>query len=128
MKWLPSICLGLLLAGCATAPGTKVLTSKDSGRTVTVPVGAMVEVELAANPTTGYDWEPVSGAGPALKLVRSSYTRNPAPQDYAGVGGTETFRFHAEKAGQEVVQLNYVRPWEKNAPPAETVRFTVAVQ
>ena len=128
MKPLLPLFLGLLLAGCATVPATKVLTRQDNGHAVTVPVGTTLVVQLPSNPTTGYAWTPVNVPAPVLKLIRSSYAQTPAPPAFAGVGGMDTFRFDALKAGSQILQLNYARVWEKGIPPVETVSFPVTVE
>lgn len=124
-----SLCvLGLLLAGCATVPsGSRTLYEHDAGGNFAIPVGTALIVQLPANPSTGYDWKP-SALAPGLKLMHSSFVQNPAPAQVVGVGGMDTFRFHAEKAGAQVLELNYVRAWEKGIPPAKTVRYNLNVQ
>ncbi len=124
MKKLLSLCLGLLLAGCATAQSTRILTQQDSGCAVAVSVGTIIVVRLPANPTTGYDWKPVSVTAPVLTLIGLSYA---APRGVVGAGGTDTFRFRATKTGQQRLQLNYARPWETGVPPVQTVSFMVTV-
>jgi inhibitor of cysteine peptidase len=128
MKRLYPLFAALLLAGCATnGPITKTLTLKDNGQACTVPVGTTLMVSLAANPTTGYDWKPVAANHPVLKLVRSTYAQSGAPTILVGAGGNDTFQLAAVKPGQQVLELNYVRPWEKDVPPARTVRFPITV-
>jgi inhibitor of cysteine peptidase len=128
MKALLPLALGCLLAGCATAgPNNVILTSQSNGKTVTVPVGSTILVRLAANPSTGFDWTPVSVAAPVLTLAGFTYTSS-APTGIVGAGGTDIFRFHADKPGTEVLQLNYARSWETNVPPVSTVSFTVSVR
>jgi inhibitor of cysteine peptidase len=127
MKSLLPLLLGLLLAGCATTPGSRILTDQDNGRAITIPVGADAVVQLPANPTTGYDWKPAAATLPTLRLVESSYTPNASTMGLTGAGGTEIFRFRGLAPGQVTVQLNYARPWEKETAPAKSMRFTVTV-
>jgi predicted secreted protein len=47
---------------------------------------------------------------------------------YIGAGGTNIFRFRAEKEGQVTLQFDYRRPWEATVPPAKTLRYDVVVQ
>jgi predicted secreted protein len=45
-----------------------------------------------------------------------------------GAGGVEVWRFKAMKAGRQGLQFEYRRPWEKGAPPAKIVTFSVTVE
>ncbi len=103
-----------MLSGCASAQPARLLTQPDNGQTVTVPLGTTIMVQLAANPTTGYNWTPVSVTVPVLTLTGSSYTPDRVPSGVVGSGGMDTFRFRAFKTGQQQLRLNYARPWETN--------------
>lgn len=93
-----------------------------------VPLGAMIEVQLAANPSTGYNWKPVSVAAPVLTLLGLAYTPEQVPRGVVGAGGMDTFRFRAAKIGKQKLQLDYARPWEAGVPPVQTVSFTITVR
>jgi predicted secreted protein len=38
------------------------------------------------------------------------------------------WRFKAVKAGRQGLQFEYRRPWEKSAPPAKVVTYSVTVE
>jgi len=117
-----------MLVGCVTAPLTKLLTQSNNGEAIEVPLGAIIEVELAANPSTGYNWKPTGVTAPILTLIGSAYTPEQTPRGMVGAGGTDTFRFRATKTGKQKLQLNYARPWQTNVPPVETASFTISVR
>jgi inhibitor of cysteine peptidase len=126
MRRLFPLLLGLLLAGCATTgPTTKTLTAQDNGQTIRVAVHATLVVQLSSNPTTGYSWEPAGKTLPVLKLFRSSHAPAAGLAGMPGMSGTDTFRFEVVQPGQQRLQLNYVRPWEKGVPPAQTVAYDI---
>jgi len=90
-------------------------------------VGWDVVITLASNRTTGYRWqlaEPVDKN--ILKLATVKYT--PDQTGRVGSGGKEVWIFKAIGAGETVVSFKYVRPWEKNTPPANTQALTVRVR
>ena len=94
---------------------------------VEVVMGREFSLTLASNATTGYHWELAAPLDEALvKLVSSTYQ---APgTGLLGAGGQEIWTFRAVGRGQTVIQLKYVRPWEKGAAPAETASCTVIVR
>ncbi|MFC3550226.1 protease inhibitor I42 family protein [Lysobacter cavernae] len=127
--------LTVLVTGCAagTAPAASTereLTAADSRVPVQVTVGQVFVVRLPSNASTGYSWawDQAAAAGvivqdgePAMAGV------NPDPQT-VGSGGTQTWRFRAAAAGQGELRLDYRRPWETGAAPAQTVRWQIQVR
>lgn len=99
----------------------------DHQKTVGVTLGEHFSVCLASNPTTGYQWR-ISGHGheTVVKLVSSRYDR--PKQGPPGAGGQEVFTFTAVGLGKASIQMDYVRPWEKNTPPAKTTVIKVVVE
>jgi inhibitor of cysteine peptidase len=94
---------------------------------VEVVMGREFSLTLASNATTGYHWELAAPLDEALvKLVSNTYQ---APRTgLLGAGGQEIWTFRAVGRGQTVIQLKYVRPWEKDAAPAETASCSVIVR
>ncbi len=68
----------------------------------------------------------------ALKAIEQTgdtkYTTNPHNPGMVGVGGTFLFTFKAAKPGKTEVNLEYVRPWEKNKKPVKTFTTTIEVE
>ena len=116
-----------VVAGQVGAGGATVVTEQTHGD-VSLKVGAVLEVRLEANHTTGYSWV----FAPAVNLVlmrqgRTVYQEHAAGST-VGAGGVEVWRFKAMKAGRQGLQFEYRRPWEKGAPPAKIVTFSVTVE
>jgi predicted secreted protein len=44
-----------------------------------------------------------------------------------GVGGEQELRFMARAEGFATLRLVYVRPWEKDVPPADVAVFAITV-
>lgn len=128
--WLVAVLL-VLAAGCGrratpspAAPGGE---ESDPNVPIEVQVGQEFAITLGSNPTTGYRWqlaEPLDES--RLKLVGSEYK---APEtERVGAGGREVWTFKAVGAGKTSIALRYVRPWEKDVPPAETRTFVIVVR
>lgn len=116
-----------VVAAQAGAAGVTVVTEQ-SGAEVRLKVGAVLEARLEANHTTGYSWIAVPVANPVLARQGAARYEEHAAGGKAGAGGVEVWRFKALKAGRQGLQLEYRRPWEKGAPAAKIVTFSVTVE
>lgn len=121
--------------GSSTTASTTTSAADDGGDaavTVTasgpidLKVGERARIELAANPTTGYQWEPTTEPDTAVvKIVSDTYTAEPT--DRVGSGGTQVLVVEGVAAGTTTLDLGYIRPWETDTPPAETASFAITV-
>ena len=73
-----------------------------------VKAGDQFVVELAANPTTGYQWQPAFDPA-ALKLLGRDFSLDGAA---VGGGGAERFRFESLAVGVSQLSFAYQRSWE----------------
>jgi predicted secreted protein len=91
-----------------------------------VAVGQEFTITLASNATTGYHWELTAPPDETVvKLVTNAYK---SPETRAlGAGGQEIWTFRAMGPGQTVINLKYVRPWEKDVAPVKTASYVVNV-
>jgi inhibitor of cysteine peptidase len=116
-----------VVAGQVGAGGATVVTEQTHGD-VSLKVGALLEVRLEANHTTGYSWVAAPSANPVLTRQGPAKYEEHATGGKVGVGGVEVWRFKAIKAGKQGLQFEYRRPWEKGSPPAKVVMFAVTVE
>ena len=113
------------------APSTSAAPD-DSGEVVTAPgpielsVGGRATIELEANPTTGYQWEPASEPDSSVLRVVSDEYRS-GGSGAVGSGGTQVMVIEGVAAGSTTLDLRYVRPWEDGGEPAETAAYEVTV-
>jgi inhibitor of cysteine peptidase len=104
-----------------------VLTEADNGHTLTATEGQLVTVKLAANPTTGYNWQVASTdrtfGYPTITFAPSSSA--------VGSGGTTKLVWKTtggiSMVGTHTVHLEYQRPWAETVKPIKTFSFTVKV-
>jgi inhibitor of cysteine peptidase len=115
------------VAGQAGAGGATVVTEQTQGD-VSLKVGAVLEVRLEANHTTGYSWVFAPAVNPVLMRQGRTVYQEHSAGSTVGAGGVEVWRFKAMKAGKQGLQFEYRRPWEKGSPPAKVVTFTVTVE
>ena len=95
--------------------------------TIESRVGDTFTIPLEANHTTGYSWRLAQSSEPAiLKQLSDKYEEGNS--DRIGAGGQEIWTFQAMSKGSTTLVFEYVRPFEKNAPPARTSKFKVVVR
>jgi predicted secreted protein len=110
------------LSGCATQTAL-ALGAQDGGKQINVQKGQMLTITLAANPSTGYNWEVAQTEGAIMRQVGE--TEFQADSQLPGAPGKQTLRFESVAMGQMELRLVYHRPWETDVEPLET--FTVQV-
>jgi predicted secreted protein len=105
------------------------ITEADDGTTVAVPLGGILRVSLAGNPTTGHWWWVTYYDTSVIEqLGEYEYVPDPAPPGFVGSGGTFIFRFETTGPGSTALELIYANSPE--ADPAELpawARFEVTV-
>ncbi|MFA5114988.1 MAG: protease inhibitor I42 family protein [Candidatus Omnitrophota bacterium] len=122
----------LITAAMVFVAGLFIREAKHPGqrghsKNVEVKQGERFIIGLGANHTTGYQWQLVFSPDPnILELVSSEY--RPVNSGRVGAGGKEVWTFKAVGKGKAGLIFNYVRPWEKDAKPAETVDFLITVR
>ncbi|MBI5624978.1 MAG: protease inhibitor I42 family protein [Elusimicrobia bacterium] len=98
------------------------MVGEDADKTqVHLPVGKEVSVRLAGDPTTGWSWEVLDGAGSAFS-VEEPLSYHPAPKKpgVTGAGGEFATLLRALSEGRALLRLVYRRPWEKDVAQART--------
>jgi len=89
-------------------------------------VGERFGIELASNPSTGFEWAATVTDSTVVTLNGGSYL---APDvQIPGAGGYERFSFTAAAAGTTTITVEYRRPFDPaGQPAAETAVYTVTV-
>jgi len=108
-------------------PATVTVTEKQNNGKVALNRGDTLVVRLESNPTTGYTWKVSKCDSKILKLAGEPVFEQPVRKPpVVGAPGHQVFKFRTPAVGKTKLQLEYRRPWEKNAKPEET--FTVNVE
>jgi predicted secreted protein len=97
-------------------------TYGDAAHPVTRSVGERFTIRLAANATTGYEWQ--LELPPFLTLAGDEYETT-AGDETVGSGGTQVFELEVTAAGDGSVELQYLQPFDESTPPAETRSIAV---
>jgi predicted secreted protein len=103
--------------------GGLTLRDVDNGKELHVHPGQTITVILESSHANGFEWNMVSPQTPVLwtdtKPVYATSTSS-------SLGGEETWKFRAAKAGRQDVRLEYGRG--KQSVPEKNYRFTVEVE
>ncbi len=102
------------------------VTESDNGREFTLARGDRLEISLPATSGTGYTWQAAPIAGVLVKPVGD--TKFKLDNAMPGASGHEIFRFSAEASGTGRLEMRYVRPWEKDTPPAKLFSILLIIR
>lgn len=96
-------------------------------------IGSEMVTEIYDNPSTGYEWKiSVTGDSKAISysLKEKEVKVDPKAEvkpAICGEGAYKNLVVKGLKAGKATIKMTLVRPWEKNAEPAQTMEFIVNV-
>ena len=102
------------------------VTEADNGRELTLSRGDTLEVSLPATSGTGYTWQPVPIADPLAKPVGEMKFKT--DHTMPGAAGNQIFRFLLDASGTGTIEMHYIRPWEKDTPPAKVFKLLLIVR
>ena len=94
---------------------------------IRVLAGKQFSITLAANRTTGYSWRlaaPLDAA--VLKQIGNDY--HAADSGAVGAAGEEVWTFESVGKGAVQLKFEYVRPFEKDAKPVKTAKYSIVIE
>lgn len=101
-----------------------IITQNDQGKIFTVRSGDRISINLAENPTTGYEWAIDKIDSQVIELEDSEFS---LPENAGiGGGGERIFTFKTKAVGIAKLQLKEWRPWEGDRSIVQ--RFEVTLQ
>ncbi|BBY63458.1 protease inhibitor I42 family protein [Mycolicibacterium helvum] len=140
IRLIALLVMALTLAGCGgikKPPGTTtidvsyddLLKKKQIRLDIPLGVGDTLRVNLASNPSTGYQWDAqaqISDLG--VIAQRDHYDSGPSGVHLPGSPGTATWTFQALALGNATVSTNYGQPWPGGTKNAWTFTAVVTVR
>src|SRR5579863_7997293 len=127
---------GTTVAGVAAAasPQPAAIPTKSTGfdvaegvEEIRVLAGKQFSITLNANHTTGYSWRLAKPLDPA-KMRQISDDYHEAASAAVGAPGEEIWTFEALAAGIVELDFEYVRPFEKNAKPMKSAKYSIVIE
>jgi len=113
-----------ILAGCA-APKAGPEAARVEG--FVVSARDEITIELPENPTTGFQWTVVQAPAEEIMTIESSEFMPPS-SELLGAGGRRLYRLRAQAPGETQLILEYRRPWEEDAEPADRKQYSFLVK
>lgn len=112
----------------ATAPQVDCYTADqaDPAGPLTVSIGAQFAIVLAAEPATGFSWQPTAPADPRLLLTVGTEFRGPGEGCNGVPTESQVLRYVGRAPGTTQISLHYSRPATAE-PDDKVVTFTVNV-
>jgi inhibitor of cysteine peptidase len=89
-----------------------LIDQNHSGQTVDLPVGQVMELRLAENPTTGYRWAFVTDGTPACIVMSDRFDRPTGPP---GQGGEHVWQIKGALVGECQIAMQYGRSFQPGA-------------
>jgi inhibitor of cysteine peptidase len=89
-----------------------VIDQNHAGQTVDLPIGQVMELRLAENPTTGYRWTFVHNGAPVCLVMSDQFERPTGPP---GQGGEHAWQIKGAAVGECDIAMQYSRSFEQNA-------------
>lgn len=97
----------------------------DNGRQFALDRGDALEISLPATSGTGYTWQPEPVAGGFVNPVGEP--RFKLDSAMPGAPGHQIFLFAVQASGTGTLEMRYIRPWEKDTPPAKVFKIMLIV-
>ncbi len=129
------LCFVLLIfvSGCLTGRSTAVNSDLSGSDTTIYSVGEIVEVNLSANPSTGYTWIVDENYDRrVIEFISKVYIPHQPPDSEpikTGSGGVEVITFKVIGKGQTKINLTYNRRWATgNSEDSNLMKSTIIVK
>ena len=101
----------------------RVVTDADNGGKAGLALGDTLLIKLVSQPGTGYGWQIARQDTSRLRLVSEEQVEGKGTE--LGRPEYQVFRLVAGGVGASVIELHYVRPWEKGVPPLKTFSLRI---
>lgn len=117
--------VALLVASRANASAI-FISLDDNGHEFTLDRGDALVISLPATSGTGFTWQAQPVAGGFVKQIGDpAFERD---STMPGASGHQVFHFGVRGGGTGTLKMRYLRPWEKDKPPAKVFKVTLTVE
>ena len=123
--YLLALLIVLLLPGSGGATAAQLtINENNSGETLTLYPGDILELTLESNPTTGYSWQGDLDIAGVLNVIEHGFrSKGVLP----GAPGEEYWFLKAAGPGSGSLSLEYKRSWEEGKDPVNRFAAVISV-
>jgi predicted secreted protein len=123
-----SLALMVVCAGCTSTTNNTTTSSSSSttavsptslGAGITVVQGQNFTIQLQANPSTGYVWQPTYDNS-SITYINQAYIASSIPAP--GAPGADVFTFQGTQTGTSTMMFNYISPANQTT---NSVNYTI---
>ena len=107
------------------SPKIDTFTAQDTNKTIHVSLNDSFNISLDSSPTTGYSWEILPYDESVIKFLKSEFKPT---SNKRGSNGKRIIEFKALGKGKTILELFYLRVWEKDKNPIKKFRVTAVVE
>ena len=111
--------------GTAIKVGHLVVDESQNSATVYMNKSNLITVNLAENPSTGFQWNLTTT--PGLRVIRDEYVPDDTSGKVVGSGGTHTWDISTEIPGEQEINAVYKRSWEATTGNESTFFMKIVV-
>ena len=117
-----------LLTGCSMISTRHI--NAENVTSLDLSLNEVFTIDIKGNATTGFVWNQVEDeeSSKLLECIGKSYETVKAKRNLCGAPGVFYFQYRAKAKGKCLLRFEYSRPWEKDAPPANTKEIVITVQ
>lgn len=116
----------LLITKCEQNKEMLFLKKENNGQQIKLTVHQEFQIELDANPSTGYRWTLADTTTDIISLIQTQFKEN-SNKMKIGAPGRQQFFLKANSVGQMELKLIYHRPWEKDVVPIDSFYVIIDV-
>ncbi|MBF0567263.1 MAG: protease inhibitor I42 family protein [Nitrospirae bacterium] len=128
---VPAAVLLLSIASAISGEGSGVtfaLTKKDNGSKIKINSGAIIQIGLPENGSTGYAWYFDNLSLEYFKVVKDKTLTLPPNEKAVGAPASATWTLMAKKKGKSELKLRYYRVWEGPQTAVDTFNVHVEIE
>ena len=105
------------------------LDASADGTTQQLKKGEVLSISFESNPSTGYSWiATISNPAVLVQMGDPQYQQPDSSTPVLGAAGTQIFFFQAIETGTTTLKLDYMRSFETNIAPENTITINVEVK
>ncbi len=105
------------------------LDASADGTTQQLKKGEVLSLSLESNPSTGYSWfATISNSAVLVQMGDPQYQQPVSSTPLIGAAGIQIFFFQAVETGSTNLKLDYMRSFESNVAPENTLTIAVEVK